>query len=40
MIRELSEESQKAGLNMNIKKTEVMMSSRLQDHTITVKAEL
>ena len=36
MIRELNVESKKAGLNMNIKKTKVMMSNRLQDFTITV----
>ncbi len=36
MIRELSEESRKAGLNMNIKKTKVMMSSILYDYSITV----
>ena len=36
MIQELSVESKKAGLKMNIKKTKVMMSNQLQDHTITV----
>ena len=40
MMRELSEESQKAGLKMNIKKTKVMMSSRLKDHTITVEGRI
>ena len=39
MIRELSDESRKAGLNMNIKKTKVMMSNRLQDYTITVRKD-
>ena len=36
MIRELNEESIKAGLKMNIKKTKVMMCNRLQNNTITV----
>ena len=36
MIRELSNESKKAGLNMNIKKTKVMLSRKLQNHLITV----
>ena len=36
MIQELSVESKKAGLKMNIKKTKVMMSNQLQDHTIAV----
>lgn len=40
MMRELSEESQKAGLKINIKKTKVMMSSRLKDHTITVEGRI
>ena len=35
MIRELSAESKRAGLKMNIKKTKVMMSNNLQDKTIT-----
>ena len=37
MIRELSEESRKAGLKMNITKTKVMMSSRFKEHKITVR---
>ena len=36
MVRELSEESRKAGLKMNITKTKVMMSSRFKEHKITV----
>ena len=39
MIHELSDENRKAGLDMNIKKTKVMMSNRLQDYTITVKGK-
>ena len=37
MVRELSEESRKAGLKMNITKTKVMMSSRFKEHKITVR---
>ena len=40
MICELSEESKKAGLNMNIKKTKVMLSNRSQDYTITVDGKI
>ena len=36
MICELSAESKRAGLKINIKKTKVMMSNNLQDKTITV----
>ena len=36
MIRELNEESMKAGLKMSINKTKVMMCNRLQGNTITV----
>ena len=36
MIQELDRESKKAGLNMNIRKTKVMMSNRLKHHSIMV----
>ena len=36
MIRERREESRKASLNMNIKKTKVMMRSKLHDYSITM----
>ena len=39
MIRELSEESNKAGLKMNIKKTKVMMCNKLKDYAITVQGK-
>jgi len=37
MMQELDRESRKAGLNMNIKKTKVMMGDRTQEHKITVQ---
>ena len=40
MIRELSDASQMVGLNMNIKKTKVMMSNKLQNKTITVNGRV
>ena len=40
MICELNNASKKAGLNMNIKKTKVMMSTKLQNKTITVDGRI
>ncbi|XP_071804743.1 uncharacterized protein [Asterias amurensis] len=39
MIQELSEESIKAGLNMNMKKTKVMMSNNSQNFKVAVKGK-
>ncbi|PIK46507.1 endonuclease-reverse transcriptase [Apostichopus japonicus] len=37
MMQELARESRKAGLNMDIKKTKVMMGDRIRGHQITVQ---